>query len=349
MQKSRKINNLKELADAVGVSTASVSLVLNNKWHKKVKKSIAEKILQLTAEHHFSLNPLGRGLTMKKFFRISLVIAHDMADYPLMGAFSLHDFITHITGSLNNAGYALDIIQVTDAMYEQITAGGKIAEQTDGYIFIGWEDERIRHLLEKLKFQHPYIVFDNDLTDSKYSYVYKNPATILQEVGAYFGEHGNKTVKIIHFGEDSKRLQQKLSGLKCGLKKYDITLKKRDIILLPGNESIKSGYEATRNLIEQNKLPDALFFSDNICAIGGLWALDKLGLKVPDDIELISYGDEAFAAQSPIPLTYIKITSRQTAEYCIGQMIEWVEGREEFHPVQQQFIEEFVVGQTTRE
>ncbi len=348
MKSEKKITSIRELAEAVGASTATVSLVLNKKWDKKVKKSVAEKVLHLASKHDYSPNPLGKGLMLNKYYRISLVVDGNMLNHPLVGAFSLHDFIIRVSKQLNQAGYALDIMQVEDDLYEEIIKRKKITALTDGYIFIGWRDEKIKKLLDAIVLNKPYIVFDNNLKDSVYSYVYKDFFTPAREVGEYFGKAGHKRAAIIESGESCERFKRKVDGFRTGLAKYGVNLSDQDIVVHFGEESIKDGFVLTNEIYGKNSPPTALFCTDNICALGALWALDAMGVQVPEEAEIISYGDEMFAMQSPIPLSYIKIPSGRIADYCIEKMIAWIDGGNEFQPIQRMFTEKLIFGGTTR-
>ncbi|MHC4874375.1 MAG: LacI family DNA-binding transcriptional regulator [Planctomycetota bacterium] len=347
-KKTEKIETLKQLAEAAGVSMASVSLVLNNKWEKKVKPAIAEKILKLTEKHNFLLNPVGKGLTMKKSYRIALVIEGEMSAHPVLGSYSFHEVVSTIASNINNAGYALDFIQVDTESFEQIVKTKKLPGLNDGYIFIGWQENHIKKLLKAVNLKKPYIVFDNNLNDSYFSYVCKDFVSQSEKASCHLKSNNHKVIGILRAEYNPDRFELKLKGFKKGLKNTNIKLKQINVATQNSPAPMYSSYQATMDLFADKERPTAVFCTDNSCAMGVLWALDKLGYKVPEDVELISYGDEGLAVQVASSLTYIKIPSKKMSEFCTGKIIEWADGVKKFKPIQKCFKEELVLGKTTR-
>lgn len=68
--------SLKDIAKELGVSTATVSLVLNGKNEKgRVSKKMSQKILDKAAELNYVPNTLAKGLKMGKSRTIGLIVA----------------------------------------------------------------------------------------------------------------------------------------------------------------------------------------------------------------------------------------------------------------------------------
>src|SRR6187399_864292 len=67
--------SLKDIADKVGVSTALVSYVLNNKKEGRIKKSVAERIRVVATELNYRTNQIAKSLKTNKTFTIGLIVA----------------------------------------------------------------------------------------------------------------------------------------------------------------------------------------------------------------------------------------------------------------------------------
>ena len=68
--------SLKRIADELGVSTATVSLVLNGKdKNGRVSRETAKKILDKAAELNYIPNTLAKGLKMGRSRTIGLIVA----------------------------------------------------------------------------------------------------------------------------------------------------------------------------------------------------------------------------------------------------------------------------------
>ena len=81
--------SLKVLADEVGVSVASVSLVLNGKnKNKRVSEEVSQKIIEKAAELNYVPNSLAKGLKMGQSKTIGLIVA-DISNV-FFGTLALH-------------------------------------------------------------------------------------------------------------------------------------------------------------------------------------------------------------------------------------------------------------------
>ena len=67
----------------------------------------------------------------------------------------------------------------------------------------------------------------------------------------------------------------------------------------------RNAYEAIQNGMAGKRTlrPDLIYFADDYLAIGGLWALERLGLRAPDDIKVVSLSNYGNAPFYPRPFT----------------------------------------------
>src|SRR5687768_9638116 len=70
-----KRTSLKDIAKIVGVSTALVSYVLNNKKQGRIRKEIAQQIRDTAAMLHYQPNQIARSLKTNKTNTIGLIVA----------------------------------------------------------------------------------------------------------------------------------------------------------------------------------------------------------------------------------------------------------------------------------
>lgn len=86
---------------------------------------------------------------------------------------------------------------------------------------------------------------------------------------------------------------------------------------------VRSGYELGQNILNgHRKLPRAVFAETDNMAIGFLRALKEKGVKVPDEIAIISCNDIETAAFVNPPLTTVKICNHLTGSMSAMLLIE---------------------------
>ncbi|MCX5413969.1 LacI family DNA-binding transcriptional regulator [Streptomyces sp. NBC_00059] len=70
--------------------------------------------------------------------------------------------------------------------------------------------------------------------------------------------------------------------------------------------TVEAGREAGRRVLGLPGRPAAVLCADDLLALGVLQALYEAGLRVPDDIAVVGYGDNGLAASAVVPLTSVR-------------------------------------------
>ncbi len=87
------------------------------------------------------------------------------------------------------------------------------------------------------------------------------------------------------------------------------------------------GHAATRSILEAARPPSALFVANHPMTLGALHAARELGLRVPDQVSLISFDDTAWATFLNPPLTTISQPTDRLGTAAAELLIDRVEER----------------------
>jgi DNA-binding LacI/PurR family transcriptional regulator len=95
--------------------------------------------------------------------------------------------------------------------------------------------------------------------------------------------------------------------------------------------SMKGGYEGAIEIAEMKKRPDCLFCASDAIALGALKAFARSGIRVPEDIEIISVGNgereaEEYASTS---LSVVYVPIERMAELCFNMLLDVTDGKTE--------------------
>lgn len=345
----QKLKTIRDLARIAQVSVGSASMVMNGKWEKKVKAETAEKILKIATEYNYKLNPLGRSLQKNQFFRVAILMEGTFTEHPLLGAFSFHDFIGIASDKLNSNGYSLDIIQLDKAKQKQIIKCGFFPKNVDALIFLQWNPDTLKKLFKKVYPDQPCIVLGEDLKKPKWSCIYRDTEKISYQAVKHFVINGHKRIAISSIAGSKIRFKEKLSGYKKALKEAGITFDPKLVIdLKHTTHSMEFGASLAENFLSLKKPPTAFFCDDNIDALGMLVHFQKAGYKIPEQIEIIGYGDEALANMAPLPLSYLKIPNKEMAESSIEYILSALNSKSQIKPIHKKIPETIIFQKTTR-
>jgi DNA-binding LacI/PurR family transcriptional regulator len=96
----------------------------------------------------------------------------------------------------------------------------------------------------------------------------------------------------------------------------------QQIRILPGDHTEESGAAAARQLMMENRLPTAIFASNDRCAHGVLVTFIRAGVNIPGDVSVVGFDDSGVARLSFIDLTSVRQDVNRMAEYAVEAVIE---------------------------
>jgi len=91
--------------------------------------------------------------------------------------------------------------------------------------------------------------------------------------------------------------------------------------------SEESGYHLTRQIMAHHRRPDALIAGNDNMAVGAYRALHDLGLRIPDDLAVASFNDISVAQFLNPSLSTVHLPAEEIGETAVDQLLELVRGR----------------------
>ncbi len=287
---------IRDVAKTAGVSTATVSYVLNN---KPVHPDKEKKVLDAIEKLNYIPNSAARGLRSKKNNTIGLVIP-DITNpfYP--------NLAKGCQDAFKEKGYTL-MMYNTDEQQNQIPNIIKQIREgkLDGIILASLVNSDIDnvHELESLNF--PTVVAHRKLEECNFDSV-----VVDNYFGAYKAtEHlislGHTNITFLRDMNGSPVSKDRLNGYIDAMKQLNLTP-----FVLEGNASYQSGYSITMQLLNKYKgyqQPSAIFASSDIMAYGVLDAVKKMGKLIPDDISIVGFDDLFLSSWETIQLTSVRV------------------------------------------
>jgi LacI family transcriptional regulator len=94
------------------------------------------------------------------------------------------------------------------------------------------------------------------------------------------------------------------------------------------NLRLETGYALAKELLQRSVRPDAILTANDNMAIGTYRAIAEAGLKIPDDIAIVSFNDIPVAQFLTPPLSTIKIHGEHIGETAVDLLLERLAGRD---------------------
>lgn len=286
--------SIKDIAQKAGVSTATVSFVLNGKAEEmRISDALAKKITKLAKQLGYQPNQLARGLRTGKTHTLGLIVENISNHFfgnlakVIEDEAKKYNYKVLYCSTENNTLKAKELIQMLQD------------RQVDGYIITPTEglEADIEKLITAGK---PVVLVDRYFANLATNYVlvdnYKSVFdTITRLVGQGLTQIGVVTVDLSMIN-----MEQRMSGYKDALKASKIPYRKELVRTIPFEASREKALELVADFLEGGPKKDAVFFLTNYLGILGLECLKKLKLKVPDQMAFISFDDhDIFRLHTP--------------------------------------------------
>jgi LacI family transcriptional regulator len=324
-----KKTSLNDIAERLGVSKTLVSLVLNGKAkEQRISDEICRKVTDLARELNYQPNQIAKGLRTGKTNTIGLMIA-DIAN-PFFGKLgreieneaSMHGYRVMFCSSDENAEKSKQQIQ----MLQQ--------GQVDGFIIsppAGSADQI--QALDKSK--TPYVLIDRYFPEIDSSYIIVDNFQASYDATLHLISKGFKKIACVTIQIELINMRQRLDGYKKALVDSNHEISDNLIKILPFSHEKDDVLEAVKQLVSnQNTRVDAILFTTSKVGIMGLESIHSLGLKIPDDIAVISFDDpDAYKISYP-PVTAIAQPLNEIGRQSVKVLMEIINNRKSKTPQQ---------------
>ena len=107
----------------------------------------------------------------------------------------------------------------------------------------------------------------------------------------------------------------------------------------------RSGYEVGQHVATLASKPDAMFFHNDLGALGFEDAMLEAGIRVPDDIAIVGIDDIELASRARVPLTTVRQPSDLIGAFAVDTLLARLRGEQP--PVRQLLTPELIVRRSS--
>lgn len=350
---------LKEIADAAGVSTATVSYVINNspKVSDKTRKRV-QKIIEETGYHS---NILAQGLRKTRSGIIGILsedITVGYTDNIIDGISQIADrkyniilsnlrLQSKIGTDFGRIGeYKEDIDRAVDVL---------LSMQVDGIIYVGMHDRKLNHVIKQT--DKPVVYCHCYTTDVEGSSIRYDDENTVYRMTRMLINRGHRRIAIINGREGSEPAQLRYNGFRKALRENKITLPRR--FVERGNWNFQGGKDAALRLLStqgggdrvrllpEEERPTAIMAMNDDMAIGVYNAVAQLGLTIPDDLSVSGF-DNADIATHLMPSLMTAKRPLQTMGYRAFELLERYMGASDRNIVDLMFPCQIIEGESVK-
>ena len=310
------MTNIKDVAEAAGVSTATVSRVLSDKPH--VRPELRQRVLAAMDDLDYKPNRVARSLRAKKSSIIGLIVSDIQ-----------NPFFTAVSRAVEDVASAQgmsiflcnsDENQDKEIMYLEHMR----AENVAGIIFSPTR-QTADAFGETVDVNLPMIIIDRRVQGLDVDSVLIENVESAYQLTEHLIADGYRRIGAM-FGMASTTGRERRKGFVQALREHGLELEEPEpdlINYVDAREEV--GYKTTREFLDRPDRPEAIFSSNGLLATGAFRALRESQLALPDEMAFATFDDTPWAGLVEPPVTVIRQPTYEIGKTACELLLERID------------------------
>lgn len=322
---------IKEVASAAGVSTQTVSRVINDR--PDVSPETRKRVQEIIDRLGYQPSALARSLIRQRSYTLGVVTAGLKYIGPSRT-------LSGITSAAEEAGYSLLLKELPHFHANNVVPIFQklISRHVDGIIWAVPEVGENRNWVNQLSLDLEIpIVYLATRSQEKICVVSINNYLGGQLATSHLLEQGYRNIGHISGPLDWWEARERMAAWRDVLREANIQVK--DEHWVEGNWSSASGAQAIERLFNQYPEMDAIFVANDQMALSVMQFACRRGLNIPDDLGVVGFDDIAESAFFWPALTTVQQDQNNVGEVAVEEIIKIIESEQgEQEPVRPKSI-----------
>ena len=312
---------LKEIAAAVGVSTSTVSRVLNFDNTLSVTAPVRRAIIE-TAEAMSYATPRARNRAAQRGLNRLALVHFLRPDQELVDP-----YYVGLRLGIERRCAALKI-ETVKLYHAEAMPDAAVLQAADGVVAIGWHNEG--EVAWLCRHSRALVFADYAPAGDGFDCVESDLAPGMQKLLHGLSGKGYRRIGFVGWTDRANHGAGAAPEKRCVV--YGDWMRAAGCfdpaICLTGSNTEASGYDLTRRILALPDRPDALITANDNMAVGAYRAIADHHLRIPHDIAVASFNDISVAQFMAPPLSTVRLPAEEIGECALDMLLERIAGRE---------------------
>ncbi len=310
----------KDLAQMLGVSPSTISMVLNNKpgISESTRKLILNKIHELGIES--SDFPTKSSISEFIYFMIYLKHGKVVGDTPFFS-----QLIEGIEQSAKSYRYNLLIVYFNEG--DDISTALPLIHsgQCKGLILLATEMS-IENIEPFTALGKPIVLLDSYFKRLSLDTIIIDNTQTASSATRYLIEKGHRQIGYLHSAFHINNFSERKDGFYKELEHFGLQIHPDSEYKL--TPTVDEAYKEMKEILASNpSLPTAFFADNDIIALSAMRALKESGYKIPEDISIIGIDNMPTCELMDPPLTTMHVPKQQMGILAMRRLVEKINGQ----------------------
>lgn len=308
---------LSDVARLAGVSPQTASRVVNN--YEFISPATRTRVLRAIEQLGYRRNAAARSLATGRSDVIGVVIDDFVQNGPART-------LGGIETAAREAGYGMTVVTTGD-----VHAPGAFADalrrlerqDVDGIVVVAPENDEAKAARLRIEASVPIVTIAAAHADGEDG-IEVDTVRSAREATRHLLDLGHRSILHLAGPLDFVAAQARLEGWRAELAAAGLPATELHVA---EDWTPRAGYEVGRRVV-RDMAATAVFAGNDELAQGLLLALHEAGLRVPEDVSVVGYDDNAAAAYTIPPLTTVRQDFGALGRRSIERLVAAIEGRE---------------------
>lgn len=309
--------SLKEMAEQLGVSIATVSRALRNSH--EVGEEMKTRVQELAKKLNYRPNPFAQSLRQQKPKVIGVAVPNLVTHYYAAVLDGIEDYAT-------KAGYAVVAANShEDHIREEKAIDNFVGMYVEGIIACLAQDTvDYSHFTEINEMGIPLVFFARTCLPEIFSSVVSNGDEAAFQATRHLIETGSKRIAFIGGPTHLDMVKRRKHGYLEALRENNISIDRS--IVINGDIDYESARNATLQLLQRDDRPDAILAFNDIITYAAFDAIKTLRLEIPKDVAIIGFTEAESSAFVTPKLSVIMDQAHLTGERACELLLRNIRG-----------------------
>ncbi len=307
---------IKDIARESGVSTATVSYVINN--NRTVSDDLRNRVISSINKLGYSPNAVARSLRQKHTGIVGIIGPSNSDPF-------YAEMVTGIEDMSYKAGYSVMLCNTHLSLEREINYFHLLKmKRVDGVMLL-LDNNRIDWIQSYLNDKIPVVRYGYSLVPGlDIDTVRVDNLAIGKIATNYLIELGHRHIACISPPSCDELGCLRVIGYKETLELNGYVCD--STMIAEGDYSVEGGYHAAKQLLQSGAWFSAIFVSNDATALGAMHAIKQAGYHIPDDISIIGVDNIMMGSYLDPPLTSVSIPVYSAGEKIFNHLLERMTG-----------------------
>ncbi|WP_059105769.1 LacI family DNA-binding transcriptional regulator [Shouchella shacheensis] len=302
-----------DVAKRAGVSTATVSKVINNRG--KISAKTKAKVLKVMEELNFEPSMFAAALTVKRSYTIGLLL-------PNLANPFFAEIARKIEDRAHERGYNIFMCNTDNNEEKEAKYVSLLRRHSVDGIIVASAFSNLTVLDQLFNDNIPVAVVSQDIPALSLNTVTVNDFKGGYQATNYLLSLNHTNIAVI--AEDLRSSSDRIKGFEVAHEDAGVPFNKE--FIRHGFSSVEGAMEETRKLLKSDQHPTAIFACNDLLAMGVMQVAQEYNIQIPQELSIIGFDNTVLALSSVPALTTMAQPFDEMGKQVVDLLVQEIQG-----------------------